>query len=63
MKTVVKNTAIAVGTAYLLFESLKIIIPQKDPLAVKIDEDFERLKENMERIDRSIERINQKSDE
>ncbi|MDJ0662549.1 MAG: hypothetical protein QNJ42_24155 [Crocosphaera sp.] len=58
MKIIVKNSAIAISSAYLLFLGVQLLFPEKDPLAIKLDKDFQRIEQNMERIEKSLDRIN-----
>lgn len=64
MKITVKNIAIAIGSAYLLFLAVQIpFVNQKDAFTIETERNLQEGYEAMERLGRSIDRINQKSDE
>ncbi len=63
MKITVKNTVIAIGTAYLLFLAVQTpFMNQKDDFTVKTERNLQEAYEALDRLDRSVERLNQKSD-
>ena len=63
MKITVKNSAIAISSAYLLFLGVQILFPQKDAFTIQTERNLQQGYDSLNRLSESIDRINQKSDE